>query len=386
MNRRVLGATAQSVLVVVLVAVVIGQLIGQPVLLAYVTSDSMEDTISTGDGFIVLPAVATGAPEEGDIIVFNAKTLNDNAGGITTHRVEETTNEGLITRGDNNPFTDQDAGEPPVKNRQVIGEAVTIGSQPIVIPHLGSALGAIRDGISNIQRQIAIALGTRSLLGTQGLAYILLGFGVLLYAGSAFFESGGNRSRRRRRKRSRKRRITNTQMAVILGIVLVGSLTATMTIAGGVQEFSVVSAQYNSPGPTVIASGETETMNYTVPNGGVLPMQVYLDPAGEGVRTPDESVLVGPGETKTMDVDFSVPDETGYYPRYVAEHRYLTIIPPSVIDLLYRIHPWLPVIVIDSLVFVVFLAVTTKLLGRGYIRSRPSRSKLLRRIKRLLKY
>ncbi|WP_330630745.1 signal peptidase I [Halocatena halophila] len=386
MDRRLLGATAQSVLVLVLVAVVIGQLIGQPVLLAYVTSNSMEDTISTGDGFIVLPAVVTGEPEEGDIIVFNSKTLNDDAGGITTHRVEETTNEGLITRGDNNPFTDQDAGEPPVKDRQVIGEAVMIGSQPIVIPHLGSAFGAIRGGISNIQRQIAIALGTRSLLGTQGLAYILLGFGILLYAGSALFESGGNRSRRRRRKRSRKRRITNTQMAIVLGLVLVGSLTATMTFAGGIQEFSVVSAQYNSPGPTVIASGETESMNYTVPNGGVLPMQVYLDPAGNGVSTPDDSVIVGPGETQTMNVDFSVPDETGYYPRYVAEHRYLTIIPPSLIDLLYRIHPWLPVIVIDSLVFVAFLAVTTKLLGRGYVRSRPSRSRFVRRIKRLLKY
>lgn len=175
-------------------------------------------------------------------------------------------------------------------------------------------------------------------------------------------------------------------VALALGGVLVASLTATMTVAGGVQEFGVVSAEQDIGGPSVIASGETERLNYSVPNGGVLPVVAYVDPASEGVETPDESVIVGPGEQQTVGIELSAPEKTGYYPRYVAEHRYLAILPPSVIDFLYRLHPWLPVIVIDALVLGAFLAVVMPLLGRGYLRPRRSRNSLVRRIKRRLRY
>lgn len=388
MVRRWIGTALQIALVLAVVAIAVGQFVGQPVLLAYVTSDSMEPTLSTGDGYLVLPSVVTDSPEEGDIIVFNAKTLNDDNGGLTTHRVAEKTDQGVVTQGDNNPFTDQGGGEPLVKDHQIVGKAVLIGDSPIVIPHLGTAFTAIREAITSAQRSVAIALGTRSLLGTQGLAYLLFGAGILLYIGSVIAEGDGSRARRRRRKRKRKRarRVPKVVIALALGGVLIASLTATMTVAGGVQEFGVVSAQQDSGNPSVIASGETEQLNYSVPNGGVLPVVAYVDPASEGVETPDENVIVGPGEQQTVGIKLSAPEETGYYPRYVAEHRYLAILPPSWIDSLYRLHPWLPVIVIDALVLGAFMAVAMPLLGRGYLRPRQSRNSLVRRIKRRLRH
>lgn len=388
MIRHRVGTALQLVLVLAVVAIAVGQFIGQPVLLAYVTSDSMEPTLSTGDGYIVLPSAVTGSVEEGDIIVFNAKTLNDENGGLTTHRVAKKTDRGVVTRGDNNPFTDQASGEPLVKSHQIVGKAVLIGDSPIVIPNLGTVFTGIREVLTSAQRSVAVALGTRSLLGTQGLAYLLFGAGILLYIGSAIAEGDGSRARRRRRKRKRKRtrRVPKLVIALALGGVLIASLTATMTIAGGIQEFGVVSAEQDSGGASVIASGQTEQLNYSVPNGGVLPIVAYVDSASEGVKTPDENVIVGPGDQQTVGIELSAPEETGYYPRYVAEHRYLAILPPSWIDFLYRLHPWLPVIVIDALVLGAFLAVAMPLLGRGYLRPRQSRNSLVRRIKRRLRH
>ncbi|RRJ31540.1 signal peptidase I [Halocatena pleomorpha] len=388
MVQHRVGTVLQIVLVLAVVAITVGQFIGQPVLLAYVTSDSMEPTLSTGDGYLVLPSMVTDSAEEGDIIVFNAKTLSDENGGLTTHRVVEATDRGVVTQGDNNLFTDQDGGEPLVKSHQIVGKAIMIGDNPIVIPQLGTVFTGIREAVTNAQRSIAIALGTRSLLGTQGLSYLLFGVGILLYVGSVFAEDDGSRARRRNRKRKRKqtRRIPKLVIALALGGVLVASLTATMIVPGGMQELGVVSSEQGSGGPTIIASGQTEQFNYSVPNGGIVPVVTYLDPASEGVKTPDENIIVGPGDRQTVGIQLSAPEETGYYPRYVTEHRYLAILPPSWIDVLYRLHPWLPVIVIDAIVFGAFLTVAMSLLGRGHLRPRQSRSSLLRSIKRRLRF
>lgn len=381
----------QAIVVLVLVAIVAGQLIGQPVLVTYVTSDSMAPTIATGDGYLVLPSVVAGSVEKGDIVVFNAKTLHGGTGGLTTHRVVGETEQGFLTKGDNNPFTDQSGGEPPVKSVQVVGQAVSVGGGPVVIPSLGTALTAIRDAMTGAQRWLAIKLGMRSLLGTRGLAYLLLGVGGLLYAGSVVAERRGSGSQRRSRRRSRRRggflprRIPRPWIALVLGCLLVVSLTVTMTVAGGVQEFGVVSAEQDSPEATIIPTGQSERLDYSVPNDGVVPIVAYVDPASTGVDTPSGGVLVEPGERATVGVELSVPPTTGYYPRYVVEHRYLAVLPQSWIHGLYLVHPWLPVVVIDALVLGGFVAVAVPIIGRGTIRPHTNRHPIVRRIKRLLR-
>lgn len=392
MVRYRLGTVLQAVVVLALVAIVVGQFIGQPVLLTYVTSDSMAPTISTGDGYLVLPSVVAGPVEQGDIVVFNAKTLHGGKGGLTTHRVVGENNQGFITRGDNNPFTDQSGGEPPVKRVQIVGQAISLGGNPIVVPHLGTALTGVRDAIQGAQRWLAIKLGMRSLLGTRGLAYLLFGVGGLLYIGSVVAERRNGSSRRRpTRKRRRRRggvlprRVPKVLIALALGGILVASVTVTMTVAGGVQEFGVVSAEQDSPESTIIPAGGSEQLEYSVPNNGVVPIVAYVDAASTGVETPNDGVLVKPGERESVGVELSVPPSTGYYPRYVVEHRYLALLPQSWIHGLYLVHPWLPVVVIDALVLGAFMIIAVPIIGRGTIRPHASRSPLARRIKRLLR-
>jgi len=68
------------------------QLLGQPILLGYVATGSMEPTMDAGDGFVSVPSAVTGDVEEGDVVVYQARELHD--GGLTTHRVVGETEEG----------------------------------------------------------------------------------------------------------------------------------------------------------------------------------------------------------------------------------------------------------------------------------------------------
>jgi signal peptidase len=77
---------------------------------------------------------------------------------------------------------------------------------------------------------------------------------------------------------------------------------------------------------------------------------------------------------ETASVALTAPENTGYYRRYVQESRYLAILPESVIDSLYSIHPWLPLVVIDALLAAAIYIPGRVLLdeGRLKVRQRPS--------------
>ncbi len=92
MIRRGIAWGVQGTVLVVLGALIVGQLLGQPVLLGFVETGSMEPTIETGDGFVAVPSDLTGDPEPGDVVVFDAEELE--GGGLTTHRIVEETEQG----------------------------------------------------------------------------------------------------------------------------------------------------------------------------------------------------------------------------------------------------------------------------------------------------
>lgn len=102
-----------------------------PVQPVYVTSDSMEPTLSTGDLAVVVDA---GDPSVGDVILF---TRSD--GERVTHRVVGVEEGRYITQGDANPSTDQAAGAPPVPPRRVQGRMLTVGGTTVAVPAIGGA-------------------------------------------------------------------------------------------------------------------------------------------------------------------------------------------------------------------------------------------------------
>jgi signal peptidase len=358
-----LGYLLTGILAILVVAFVLGQVLGQPMLVTYVTTGSMSPTIDPGDGFLVVPPELAGPIEEGDIVVFEAEVLN--GGGLTTHRIINQTDRGYFTRGDANPFTDQSGGEPPVQREQIVGVALRIGDAPVVIPHLGTPIIVATDVVTGV------GSGTGTLLGggVRNLAYVLFGVGLLAYFLSLYYESDSRRRPERRRPQGRVFNATKLVVALTIGVVLV--TTAGMAIASGTHAFPVVSADTDAPGQRVIETGTTETATYSVENRGFVPVSVFTETSDGAVLRP-QTYRLGAGERAEGTLSLSAPPETGYYRRFVTEHWYPGILPHGTLRGLYRVHPWLPVLVIDLLVGAGFGGAAMGLvgLGRQRIRSR----------------
>ncbi|MDR5671931.1 Signal peptidase I [Halalkaliarchaeum sp. AArc-CO] len=378
--KRALSVTLQLALAAVVIALVVGQFLGQPILLSFVETGSMEPTLDPGDGFVAVPAELSGEIQQGDVIVFHAEEIQ--GGGLTTHRVVEVTEQGYITRGDANPFTDQDGDEPVVRDAQVVATALQVGGSVVAIPHLGTAVMGLQAGLETIQRQLAAALGTRALLGPQGIAYVLFALSVLAYA--ADYLLFGSAGKQRLRERTRNTGTSARTLLLVLALVLVITATAAMVVPAGTEQFTVVSAEFESDNPTVIERGTAEELPYLVPNAGLVPVHVYLEPASEGVAVEPEHTYVGSRSETTATLTLSAPDETGAYRRFVTERRYLAVLPAPVIDELYRIHPWLPIVAINTVLAGGIYGLGRFLLGTGRIRDR-NRTHRGRRLRRLIR-
>ncbi|WP_229112563.1 signal peptidase I [Halapricum desulfuricans] len=353
-----------AVLALALVALVVGQLLGQPVLLSYVTTGSMEPTIGAGDGFVAVPSAVAGPIEEGDIVVFEAEEIQ--GGGLTTHRVVGETDRGFVTRGDANPFTDQDSGEPPVKREQVVAVAWQIGGEPVVIPHLGTVAEGVQGGVETLQFRLAGLLGTRSLLGTQGFGYLIFGLTVLLYAIDVFLSSDRRRDRARERDSGLSTRVVVGAMAASLVL----AATAAMVAPAGSQSFEIVSSEFESERSDVIEAGTNESLQFTVGNGGQVPVYVYFEEGSENIDIDPDRFDVGGDELVNGTLTLTAPPETGAYRLFLTEHRYLALLPESQVRALYSVHPWLPIVVIDALIGVPFYLVGIVLVGTERVRRR----------------
>jgi signal peptidase len=380
---RKAASTGVGVLLAVVVgSLLLGSLLGQPILLGFVETGSMEPTLQPGDGFIAVPAGLGGDIGEGDVIVFDAEQLS--GGGLTTHRVVGVTENGYITKGDANPVTDQDGAEPPVQKGQIKATALQVGGDVVVIPKLGAAVVGIQDAISGVQRQLAVVTGSRSLLGTQGLAYLVFGVGIVGYVASALLARGDGRERR---DRTRDDGTVDYRLLLVgLAAVLIVAATAGMTLGGGTQEYPMVSSTSDAPGPGVVPAGEAENVTYSVPGAGVLPAVVFLEPGSDRIGVSQSKLYVPPDERVNATVTLRAPDTTGYYPQYLTEHRYPGVLPRETIEALYRIHPWMPIVMIDALLGVGFLALGAALLGTGPTRLRTRESpSLVARVRRWLR-
>jgi len=370
--RGRLVTVLQVALLVAVAALLAGQALGQPILLSYVETGSMEPTMEAGDGFVAIPTELAGEIEEGDVVVFRAQEIQ--GGGLTTHRVVGETDRGYVTRGDANPFTDQDGGEPPVAEAEIVAVAWQPGGEVLVLPELGTAVEAVRGGLTAAQRRLAAALGTRALLGVQGVGILLFALSVVGYAADWLLAGSGGRDRERTTDRDDG---TSVRLVVVgLAAVVVLAATASMVAPAGTHEVGIVSAEFESESPTVVPRGESTAVEYTVPNGGFVPVVVYFEPASDGVAvSPDRLAVPGRGSANVT-FTLSAPPETGYYRLFVEEYRYLGLLPGPVIADLYAVHPWAPIVAIDALLGGGFYALGAAALGGtgGRIRSRDRRA------------
>lgn len=352
--RKKVGTVLQILLIVAVLSMFLGHYFGQPILLSFVETGSMEpqagdadglflqDGIQTGYGFIAIPSALTDSPETGDVVVFEDDTIHD--GELTTHRIVDETEQGYITAGDANPFTDQEDGEEPVQEAQIKAEALQFGGQVVTIPHLGTAVMTIQGQVEGVQQWMALTFGDRAFLGTQGLAFLLFGLSMLLYVLDTVRIWLSPAEKERSRSTARDDGLQYQWVVIACALLLMGTATMAMVVPGGTEEYAIVSAEFESEDPTVIEQGSSGDIPYIAGNGGLVPAVSYFESETEGLTVDQERALLSPRDSTEATVTIETPDETGLYMYYFTEHRYLALLPLPVIDWLYNIHPWLPII------------------------------------------
>ena len=295
-----------------------------PVEIAYVYSESMEPTIQTGDGYIVVPA---GAVERGDIVTF----WSDYRREYVTHRLVGETEGGFLTQGDNNPSTDQAVGHPPVERADIVGKVLTIDGSPLIIPSLGTLV----DTVGN----------HRPLLGG------LLGLLVLVQISSA---SGTTLP---------SRPVTDSAELIHL-LFAVGIIAGTgiVFLTGSTIAFPLAGTAGGAPADAVVLDGDgTSTVNFTVADVPFTQRTV----SATGVTIVDQRTS---GETLSLVIEADDRDGTAT----VRFYQYPAVMPLWMLERTQAIHPLLAAVCTVSLTFVpVYLLWLTLFAGGAPIR-KPS--------------
>ncbi|MFB1064757.1 signal peptidase I [Natrinema sp. H-ect4] len=376
-------------LALVVILLIVGQLLGQPILLGYVATGSMEPTMDAGDGFVSVPSAVTGDVEEGDVVVYQARELH--GGGLTTHRVVGETEEGYVTKGDANPFTDQDGGEPHVTDGQIVAKAWQVNGEVVTIPHLGTAVMGIQGITTGAYETVAPIIGLTTTASNNGLGAMLVAIGVAMLGFGTVFERLGPTRRETSRRRSRENVIAFWTALGLVLLVFVTFSTAAMVVPSGTTEYGLVSTTSPNDDPQVVAPGETAELTRMIDNAGYMPIVVVHEARSGSINADPASQTIGIRDSGETTVTLSAPDEEGEYTRHLGEYRYLSVLPPSVLVWLHGIHPFAAIAAVNGVIVGITVAIVLVIFGSGDLRVRsagdhvPLSTRLERRLRKWLR-
>lgn len=312
-----------GILFILLIALAgVSQLAGQPAIL-FVETESMSPTIETNDGFIAIPKVIADDPEPDDIVVFEAQEIG--GGGITTHRVVDVTDDGrYVTKGDNNPFTDQSGDEPLVTESQIKSVVPQPLGSPIIIPNLGLVIQKISS--------------VGDIVGVNGVTPILaITIGIIILIYSLFKDPDDDTVRSRS-----KRRVKNNPIIFVITITLLLLIpfNASMLISSGIYEYEILSSESPVQGNPNIVPPDTKTnVTYTMINNGYTPFVIYLESDSPGVEITENVHYVNPNSKKDTTIYITSPEDLGRSVKYIDTSWYIPVLPPFMINYLHKIQP-----------------------------------------------
>ncbi|WP_222918447.1 signal peptidase I [Natrinema sp. SYSU A 869] len=362
--RRWAELSLTVVVIAATLALIAGQLLGQPVFLVFVETGSMEPTLEPGDGFVAIPSQVTGDPEPGDVVVFESVEVND--GQLTTHRVVAETADGYRTQGDANPFADQDAGEPPVTDDRIAATALQVGGSVVVLPKFGTAVKTVRGGVGWVLAPILAALGLEAGAGIGSAGLVLFGVGLILFVVTLTVGT-----RRRAPGRPPRRRSTDADSIdprivalIVLTLVLVPANAAMIVPSGG------YTMSVDADGSEDIEPGESITAEIPMRNGGLITTVVVLETATNDASIEPGSVPLAPGSESAASLRTTAPPSGEERSVAVSEYRYLRVLPTSLLLRFHAIDPLVAWGTINGLLGASVLGFVGGLLGFKQIRVR----------------
>lgn len=332
-SRRILNTVLTGLLVVIILTFILSQLFGFPPPIGYVSTDSMEPQLDPGDGYVGIPKPLAGEVSSGDVVTYRAQELQE--GGLITHRVVEKTEEGYITKGDANPFTDQDGPEPPVPESNIVLVLVEINGQILVLPNIGDIAIFLRAGLSTL----ISGLGLSGVSATNPGAVVgVLGVGLLILNEAYNLASG---SESRSIIRTVDRPVVDSRV-LLLGLLLILSLPllSTTVLPSGTDEMRIVSTTTAQPGyEDRVKAGTSQNGSMAIKNQLALPMVIVVEGNSDDLRIADQVLSAAPGETVGTEYRIWAAEEPGSQLRVRSVNFYFPVLPPSVIGALHDIHP-----------------------------------------------
>ncbi|MFW6320616.1 MAG: S26 family signal peptidase [Halohasta sp.] len=363
------GSLFQKAITVVLVAIaaamVAGELLGQPIGVGYVATGSMDPTLAVGDGFIAMPPLLAGEISSGDVITYEAQSID--GGGPTTHRVMEETDEGYITQGDANSFTDQDAGEPPVTDAQIYAVALQFNGEVVAIPSLGLLATTVQDGINGAVSLVGVEAGGR-------IGVVTTGFGVVMIVSTLLYGFLTDEAHRRTsRSKRRGERLSSTLVIGAIVVIIALPILTGMTLPSGTTTTNMLSADPSTAdGSGRIAVGGSEEFDYSVSNDFVVPKVVMMEPASSGLEVDTRRLVLPNGGEKEVTLTIHAPEDTGTFARSHSQQHYFYLLPLPLIELLHAIHPVVARLTISLVATIPAVALYVFVMGTGPIRLRSA--------------
>lgn len=136
---KVIDILLYMIVGVVITAAITSALWDAPVLLSAVRSNSMSPLFKRGDMLLIQRITEKDSIEINDIVIFKSTEGHYAESGYIVHRIiGGNQNDGYITKGDANDFSDQDLGEMPLlKKEWIYNKVLVFHNRPLKIPLIG---------------------------------------------------------------------------------------------------------------------------------------------------------------------------------------------------------------------------------------------------------
>lgn len=310
MIRRLINAIVW-LLVAGSVAIILGGLLGRPVLVAAVPTGSMVPVLRPGDLIPIAPLFGA-VPKSGQVIVF--KTPRDNT-WIVHRIVGGNAQDGFTTRGDANPGPDPN----PVHLGDIAGFVPRVGGWVMRVPNLGS---------------ISLGRGPLSSPITAAAA-LLLGVYLLLADSGSWLQ----RTRRMRLKRAQRLRLSNaTVVYVYVGLgAVVSAMTLLTTLSLAVHEearYDVVPTRIARISDSrITALSEVRTDSVSLRNPSWIPLVVHLASNDADLQW-EPQWLTLPGKSSRTVALVRHSQVLGSHKVQLRQSYYLPLLPVSVLQAL----------------------------------------------------
>ena len=284
---------------------VVGAILERPVFLSYITSNSMQPTLNKNDLILLNPFARNY--NIGDIIVFH------NGEKWICHRIFAKTQDGFLTKGDNNIVTDQLEGVPPVKPEKIAGKVVTINEKPLKIPGVGDKI----EQISNV------------LIENK---YFTLIFFLIVGLKDVFAI--------KRRRKARFVKISYQQLYTLASVfvLITFSITLSTMISEVDIEYGMTLAGSAKPG--WVYPDETFLRDVEIRNPTVFPLIYAVVDKSDRAEVKDVFVLL-PGEKKIVFVKINAPEETSIFYERIYVAKILPVFPLFAIKALVDLNVYL---------------------------------------------